>query len=155
MNLEAWREDRSYQFGRLLAVLDFAEWKVLTRKERKSRDTNAMRLQVMFTERPMTATGLIVKSVVPYMSKLPGQIRITVEELRDEILVELGNFPELDINRPLGPTYLLGYAAQRNELRSMFSAVVTEEEEEPDETEDEDVSEEAPEEAPDEVPEEE
>lgn len=121
MNLEPWREDRSYQFGRLLAVLDYAEGKTYARKDKKARDTNAMQLQTMFTERPMKAMSLITKAVLPYLNKLPKPVRDVVESLRDEIMLLLNDMPANKLNRPLEPTYLLGFSAQRDELRKMFA----------------------------------
>ena len=71
MGLEERKDDRSYQFGRLLAVMEHVERTTYGPEE--DREPNAIRLQSVFNERPLHAAKLIEGQLNPYFARLkPG-----------------------------------------------------------------------------------
>lgn len=114
MALEKDRKDRSYQFGRLLAVMEKVERDTYGRDE--NREPNAIRMQSVFCERPMYASRIIRDSLNPYFAKLSPGMRIYYNNLIGEIFEKLSEFNENELNRQLEDSYLLGYYLQRNEL---------------------------------------
>lgn len=114
MALEKDKKDRSYQFGRLLAVMEKAERDAYDPEEK--REPNAIRMQSVFCERPMYAARIIRDSLNPYFAKLFPGMRIYYNNLIGEIFERLSEFDEKDLNRQLEDSYLLGYYLQRSEL---------------------------------------
>mgnify|MGYP002519013998 FL=1 len=114
MALEKDKKDRSYQFGRLLAVMEKVERDTYDRDEK--REPNAIRMQSVFCERPMYASRIIRDSLNPYFAKLSPGMRIYYNNLIGEIFERLSEFDEKDLNRQLEDSYLLGYYLQRSEL---------------------------------------
>ena len=114
MALEKDKKDRSYQFGRLLAVMEKVERDTYDRDEK--REPNAIRMQSVFCERPMYASRIIRDSLNPYFAKLSPGMRIYYNNLIGEIFGHLSEFDEKDLNRQLEDSYLLGYYLQRSEL---------------------------------------
>ncbi len=115
MALEPTRRDRSYQFGRLLAVLEKIEADTYDKSE--TRETNAMRMQSVFVRRPGYATKIIMDQLKNgYYPRLkPGQ-RVFYDRLIGEIIEQLSLFPEEEYNKSLSETYLPGYYLQKNAL---------------------------------------
>lgn len=116
MSLEKDKKDRSYQFGRLLAVLDKIEADVL--KDRgEERETSALRLQSVFVQRPAYAAKVIMDGLkTAYYPRLSAGRRAYYESMIGEIFENLSQFFDDDYNKPLTETYLLGYYLQRNEM---------------------------------------
>lgn len=110
-------KDRSYQFGRLLAVFEKVERDTFDANE--SREPNAMRFQAYYRARPFSTANQIHDQLASYFAKLnklnPGWC-VFYKRLIAEILEKISEFPEKDLNRPLGDTYLLGYYLQRKDL---------------------------------------
>lgn len=75
MALEKDKKDRSYQFGRLLAVMEKVERDTYDRDEK--REPNAIRMQSVFCERPMYASRIIRDSLNPYFAKLSPELEYT------------------------------------------------------------------------------
>lgn len=117
MALEKNKKDRSYQFGRLLAVMEKVERDTYDRDEK--REPNAIMLQSAFYERPFHTVYTIDGRLEPYFSKLsdisPAK-ECYYKNLIGEIVEQLSNFDSKDLNRRLEDSYLLGYYLQRNEL---------------------------------------
>ncbi len=115
MALEPERLDRSYQFGRLLAVMEKAERDTYDSKD--GREPNAMRQQSIFCQRPMYAAGQLEKQLErAYFPRLhPGQ-RIYYKNLMGQIMSVISSFPQQEWNRPLEDSYLMGYYLQRSAL---------------------------------------
>ena len=115
MALEPDRKDRSYQFGRLLAVFEKAEADTYQKDE--DRETNAIRMQAVFVRTPlhvaMSVEQQLEKAYFPRLS--PGS-RGFYKKLIGEIMEQIHEFSEEEWNRPLGDSYLMGYYLQRNEL---------------------------------------
>ena len=116
MDLDENLRDRSYLFGRLLAVADHVEGRILYKKE-EDRDTTAMRLQSAFVQVPFSTWGTIHKNLGNYLSQLKPKSRTFYKDLIGKIekLFETNDMTER--NMPLDEMYLLGYYAQRAKLR--------------------------------------
>lgn len=115
MNLEPDKKDISYQFGRLLAVLEKVERD--TYETDTDREPNAIRQQSVFCQRPMYAAANIEKQLErAYFPRLKPGSRIFYKNLIGEILKTIHNFPENLWNKPLKETYLMGYYLQRSAL---------------------------------------
>lgn len=115
MALEPNKRDISYQYGRLLAVLEKIERD--TYDDGETREPNAIRMQSVFAQRPLYAAKIIWEQLKKaYYPRLKPNSRGFYEKLLGEIAVQLSEFPEQVLNRALGDTYLLGYYLQRNEL---------------------------------------
>ncbi len=115
MSLEENRHDRSYQFGRLLAVMEKIERDTYSNDEK--RETNAIRSQAFFVQRPQTAFSQIMTQIkTGYYPRLSVKSRMYYEKLIGKILEEISAFDENEIGKPLSETYLMGYYLQKNEL---------------------------------------
>ncbi|MBQ9359545.1 MAG: type I-C CRISPR-associated protein Cas8c/Csd1 [Lachnospiraceae bacterium] len=118
MALEREREDRSYQFGRLLAILEKIERD--TYHEETGREPNAIRRMSVYCKRPyhtfVQIEQTLEQAYIPHLN--PGA-RIWYKQMIGEILgmlERIGALSEDVIDRPLEDTYLLGYYLQRGEL---------------------------------------
>ena len=115
MNLEPDKKDISYQYGRLLAVLEKVERD--TYDGDTDREPNAIRQQSVFCQRPMYAAANIEKQLErAYFPRLRPGSRIFYKNLIGEILDQIHSFPETLWNKPLKETYLMGYYLQRSAL---------------------------------------
>ena len=127
MSLDKEKKDRSYQFGRLLAVMEKVERDTYTDE---GREPNAIRMQSVFCEKPFHTTNIISGRLEPYFNKLSPSSRAYYRSLIGKIMEELSNYDDAQLNRPLGDTYLMGYYLQRNELYTSKSNANKEETEE-------------------------
>lgn len=114
LNLEPEKRERSYQFGRLLAVMEKIETDTFSSDE--NRESNAIRLQSVFCERPWQYTEIIHQKLAPYFAKHKANGRRYYKRLIGQIMEELSSFPEQELNKKLNETYLLGYYLQRNAM---------------------------------------
>lgn len=117
MALNERETDRSYLFGRLLAVYEKIESYSLYLKE-ETRETNAIRLQSAFVSHPMATWKIMEESVNPCFQQLSGNV-VGYYKKKLERISELITENQEDIeslNRPLTELYLLGYYLQRAEL---------------------------------------
>lgn len=109
------KADRSYQFGGLLALLEKAERD--TYGEDESREPNAIRMQSVFSKRPMYAAKVVWEQVKKsYLPRLKVGLRFYYEQRIGAIWERLDSLGEEHLNEPLTETYLLGYYLMRNEL---------------------------------------
>lgn len=104
--------DRSYLFGRLLAVADVLENTAL-RSDEKKRITNAERYMTAFSQHPSRTWEIIQKAIQPYKARL-GDKSVFYTKMIDEILSKI-EFEDFN-DKPLKSVYLLGYSSQRQEL---------------------------------------
>ena len=116
-NEMAWeldKRDRSFQFGRLLAVLERGE-EDYYRKTQEARQTNAVKFMSEFRQRPWFVFERINRQLhQAYLGRIePWQVS-RYQRLVGEITAILGQFPEEELNRPLEDIYLMGYELQRN-----------------------------------------
>lgn len=115
MALEPEKKDRSYQFGRLLAVMEKVERD--TYDDAEGREPNAIRMQSVFCQRPMYATGVIEKQLEQaYFPRLKPRIRSWYKNIIQQIMEIISENPQETWNLPLEDSYLMGYYLQRSEL---------------------------------------
>lgn len=127
MSLDREKKDRSYQFGRLLAVMEKVERDTYGDE---SREPNAIRMQSAFCDRPFYTAKIINDRLNPYFERLRPAGRAYYKKLIGEIMEQLSDYDDVQLNRPLGDTYLMGYYLQRNELYTSRSNETKEETEE-------------------------
>lgn len=115
MELDENNNDRSYLFGRLLAIAEFVERIAYDRGT--ERDTNALRLQSAFVHHPFSVYKTIYLALTPYFSKLRPGSREYYRNLMADIVAKLSLCNPALLNTPLSEMYLIGYSLQRNALR--------------------------------------
>ncbi len=110
MALDANESDRSYLYGRLLAVADHVEY--LTFDKDEMRPTNAKRYMQQFHNRPFTTWTIIEKNLRPYFIKLKynGQRKKYEDMLND--IYDLFDRSQFRNNSPLDGMFLLGFHCQ-------------------------------------------
>lgn len=121
MSLDEQKQDRSYQFGRLLAVMEAVERSTFDQSE-KGRMTNAERYRARFRRRPMNTAAMIHEKLDPYFRRL-GRLgragsRIFFQSEIGQILEQISEFPDDEADRPLDDTYLIGYYLEQGKLYS-------------------------------------
>lgn len=115
MALEPDKQNRSYQYGRLLAVMEKAEQD--TYEKDKKRETNAERMMMMFRQRPQYTTVKVIEQLrSAYWKQLELYQRVAYDKLMREIFENLSAYSDAEQNKPLDDTYLMGYYLQRNEF---------------------------------------
>lgn len=108
--LDIENDDRSYLFGRMLAVADVLERRALGEEQRA---TNAIRYMNSFSKHPARTWMTIQQSLQPYQARL-GAKATYWSKIIDEIAYK---FKAEDFNnKPLSGKYLLGFYSQRHEL---------------------------------------
>lgn len=124
--LEPERNDRSYQWGRMLAIMEKIERDTYSKEE--EREPNAIRMQAIFVQRPAYAFELVLtKLKTAYYPQLqPGQ-RVNYDRLIGEVMEQLSQHMN-EYGNPLTETYLLGYYLQKNALYTKKNVEETEEE---------------------------
>lgn len=108
-------KDKSYLYGRLLAVADRIEYMTYDAKD-NGRITNAKRYMSTFSQRPYETWKVIEENIQPYLAKLDVVKRKYYENLLSEIcnLFDIDKFKE---NKKLDGLYLLGFHSQEYDLR--------------------------------------
>jgi CRISPR-associated protein Csd1 len=114
MKLNPDNRDRSYLFGRLLAVYEQIERSTYDRGE--GREPNAIRLQSAFVNHPMQTRMILEDAVRPYLAKLSPGKRADYRKLISDITLGFLEEDQSRLNQRLGETYLLGYYLQRAEF---------------------------------------
>lgn len=109
-------KDRSYLYGRLLAVADRVEQLTYDREGDANRITNAKRYMTAFSQRPCVIWKVIEEALQPYWPKLKVQQRIFYENLLGEIYDKF-SVEEFENNDRLDSLYLLGMHSQAYELK--------------------------------------
>ena len=123
----AFVQDRSYLYGRLLAVYEWVENAAYYKKQMQTgkntdRATNAQKYWRSFVNDPVRFSAVLHEKVVRgYMHRLSRNSQNYYQSLLDEIYAALGN--AADGNGPrqrpgaLNEEYILGYTHQRQQLR--------------------------------------
>lgn len=123
--------DRSYLYGRLIAVADHAESKAYDKEE--TRTTNAKKYFEAFSNRPCTTWEIIHQKLSPYLEKLSKEGQTYYEHLINEV-TNMFERDEFSNNSKLDPIYLHAYSCQiwelRNKRKSKADATDTDNEEE-------------------------
>ena len=108
------KRDRSFQYGRLLAVMDCAEQDYY-RKTQEDRQTNAIKFMSEFRQRPFFVYERINRYLhQAYLNRVEPWQAKRYERLSGEIIGIIREFPEEELNKPLSDLYLMGYELQRN-----------------------------------------
>ena len=127
MAWELTQPNRSFQFGRLLAVLDRAEADYYG-KTGEERQTNAIKFMNEFRRRPWHVYERVNRMLhQAYLPRIDNWQRIRYEKLTGEITAIISNFPENELNEPLEDLYLMGYQLQRNSFFKKSENTETEE----------------------------
>lgn len=115
MVLDPNKDDRSYQFGRLLAVFEKAEKDTYGTND--DREPFAIRNLSMYSRRPQVTAERIEKHLATaYFRKLSLGSRVFYEKLINEIYEEISKHPDNELNKKLSETYILGYHLQKSAL---------------------------------------
>lgn len=127
--------DRSYLFGRLLAIYEKTE--AFTYKKDDERITNAEKLWSSYLNKPATMSMRLSDLIKPYDFKLHANER--TREIRNILKRETGDvidligenykFNGLETNKPLNSGFLFGYQAQIKELDYLYKKTTRESEE--------------------------
>jgi CRISPR-associated protein Csd1 len=110
MALDENQKDRSYIFGRLLAIAQQIEEYALNTTGEK-RDTNAERLMHQFKIHPYKTWGIITDKLKPYMARL-GSKGTSLTELMTKVNSIL-LYEDFTSPKKLDDSYILGYYCQR------------------------------------------
>lgn len=114
MSLNKESRDRSYLFGRLLAVADRMEYRTYDGEQRQ---TNAKRYMNAFSQRPFRTWTVIEERLEPYKMKLKTGERLYLEHLIEEIF-DMFDGDDFSSDKPLDGKYLLGFHNQSYALRN-------------------------------------
>ncbi len=116
MKLDLEEKDRSYLFGRLLAVFEKVERSTFTSEE--GREPNAIRFQSAFVNHPMHTWLVIEEKLNPYFQKLKPGSRKYYKDLISAITLNILEKDKSILNTSLDEKYLIGYYLQRMELNT-------------------------------------
>jgi CRISPR-associated protein Csd1 len=108
MALNIQNTDRSYLFGRLLAIADTLEESTYDVGEKRT--TNATRYWSAFAAHPAKTWSIITDKLVPYMEKCKFVNYYKKQLSEVHSLFKDGDFSD----EKLSPQYILGYWCQRN-----------------------------------------
>ncbi len=111
VSLDKDNSDRSYLFGRLLAIADVLERSALDSSEKRA--TNAIRYMNSFSQHPERSWMTIQAALQPYQARL-GTKATYYSKLIDEVASKF-NIEDFN-NKSLSGKYLLGFYSQRHEL---------------------------------------
>lgn len=125
LNLE--NKDRSYLFGRLLAVLEKAERSTFSRDE--DREPNAIRLQSAYVNHPLSTWQILESQLNPYFQRMRAGSRTFYKNIISEITEKLAEEDQEQLNRSLSEMYLIGYYLQRAYLNRKETSAVNKEDE--------------------------
>jgi CRISPR-associated protein Csd1 len=112
--------DRSYLYGRMLAVADQLERSTYEANEWGSRQTNAMKYMAVFASRPAATWELIQQRLLPYEQK-----RERYGGKEKKLLARIGSmFREEDFlsDEPLDGRFLLGYYCQQYAIEQYIAS---------------------------------
>ncbi len=114
MALDENNTNRSYLFGRLLAVADKTENDTYDDNDKGKRITNARRYWNNFVSNPYRTWGIIESRLRPYLDKKKGY-SVAYAKLVENIMDKM-DFEDFTSLKGLEPSYLLGYHSQMKEL---------------------------------------
>lgn len=113
MSLDKSCKNRSYLYGRLLAVADNLEESTYERDEKRT--TNAMRYMNAFSQRPYRTWQIIEERLNPYIEKKTKGSQVFYKNLLDEIH-DMFTCEQFSDDNRLDGLYLLGFHSQKKEL---------------------------------------
>lgn len=117
MALDEKSQDRSYQFGRLLAYAQYTENLIQFLTDKSHRQTNAERMMHQFTLRPAKTWEQLKLKLLSYQRQLKNHALVNHWNTKmNEIVDSLGH--DGFTNAPLSEQYLLGYSSQMMALQN-------------------------------------
>ncbi|MBR1931475.1 MAG: type I-C CRISPR-associated protein Cas8c/Csd1 [Lachnospiraceae bacterium] len=108
--------DRSYLFGRLLAIADKLEEQVYFKEGVQGRETNARKFWSTYVRKPAKTWAVIYDKLLPYINRLSGGSRNFYSLILEEVMGKLADTDAFH-NEQLNENYLLGYYSQYEALR--------------------------------------
>lgn len=127
MALDKERDDRDYLYGRLLALADGFEYRILMQQGGSGtvgRSTNAVRLMSNYAAKPYVTWKNIWTQLTPYINyawnHAPGIAKSFQNDI-DEVM-SLFNDGDIENNDALSPLFLFGYSHQRKYLSDQANA---------------------------------
>lgn len=105
--------DRSYLYGRLLAIADAAEASTYTREEERA--TNVNRLFETFANRPYQTWEIIRLRLQPYLNRMEAGRRAYFEGMLRAV-TDMFEGNDYENNSKLSPVYLQAYYCQLNKI---------------------------------------
>lgn len=111
MGLDQNCTDRSYLFGRLLAIAEAVERSACGSDE--DRETNALRMQKAFSLRPMMTWRMLEEKLEPYYKQLSPGLRQYFRKQTQDIVSRI-SVQDVNLNKKLDDIYLIGYYHQRS-----------------------------------------
>ncbi len=114
MELDKNKTDRSYVFGRLLAIAEVIEAR--TYNSDNARITNATKLQPAFVNHPLHTWKLIEDKLNPYYKQCRPAKENDYKKLISETFALFETDNKDKLNLPLDEGYLIGYYLQRKEM---------------------------------------
>lgn len=112
MTIDENNTDRSYLFGRLLAAAEKFERDALD----GSREPNAIRLWSAYVNHPLRTFETIKENLTPYRRKNGIEKSEKFDRFCSKIFAKIQETDDLNLNRSLNETYLIGYYCQREKL---------------------------------------
>ena len=119
MALDTENKDRSYLFGRLLAVADYAEKITFKPEVEPKRITNSQRYMNRFVLKPAQTWSIIRLNLTPYLRKLAPEFR---ENVINSLFYEISAMmteEQFQSEERLSPLFLLGYDCQMQSLKKL------------------------------------
>lgn len=110
--LDPTKMDRSYQFGRLLALYELVERKAHQKKKVKNRTTNATKYRSMYRMRPMETALRLEDKLIPYFQQITQRDGDILKKQIAQVVNMLSIYDQEELNRPLSAVYLMGYYLQ-------------------------------------------
>ncbi|MCD7740719.1 MAG: type I-C CRISPR-associated protein Cas8c/Csd1 [Ruminococcus sp.] len=120
MELDNNNSNRSYLFGRLLAIAEKVEGLAMYKSgSTETRETNAIRLRSAFANHPMHTWRILSESLDPYYEKLKPETRTKFRNLSNDLMNRIADVctTEGELNKRLEDVYLIGYSNQYNEFK--------------------------------------
>lgn len=115
--LDKENKNRSYLFGRLLALFERIEEATYLKEEGVSRNTNAQKFWTSYTNKPASTMQILFERIKPYEKRL-GQsnygllVKIKKEEKEVIQLIHENYMDKKELNQPLDYHFIFGYYAQ-------------------------------------------
>ena len=120
--LDRQNRDRSYLYGRLLALADIAECEAADRPEQRSLPTNAIRLTQRFAQRPKETWLQLHMKLTPYLASLGDEGRANGIMRMFAEIESLFDRADRESSAALDGNFLIGYLAQRRDFYTKHEA---------------------------------
>ncbi len=130
--LDRENKDRSYLYGRLLAVLNHTEAATYTNDRENQRVTNAQKFWTSYTNHPAKTMQTLMDKTKSYEKNLrstkPGLL-IKLDREKQEIINEIGEYylDSNEANKPLDYHFIFGFYAEQQFLYTKSTKIESEE----------------------------